>query len=95
MNEACANRLGAAILMPGYRMDRALKKYNDGNKLLCYGGVFPQREKLLIQTMANALGVSVPAMTNRIRELKLLDCQPIDQYIREELRLGRNCRDGG
>jgi Zn-dependent peptidase ImmA (M78 family) len=95
MNEACANRLGAAILMPGYRMDRALKKYNDGNKLLCYGGVFPQREKLLIQTMANALGVSVTAMTNRIRELKLLDCQPIDQYIREELRLGRNCCDGG
>ena len=95
MNEACANRLGAALLMPEYRMDRVLKKLNDGNKILCYGGVFPQREKLLIQTMANALGVSVTAMANRIRELKYLDSQPIDQYIREELRLGRNCSDGG
>ena len=95
VNEACANRLGAALLMPEYRMDRALKKYNDGNKLLCYGGVFPQREKLVIQTMANALGVSVTAMTNRIKELKLLESQPIDQYIREGLCLGRNCCEGG
>ena len=87
-NEACANRLGAAILMPEYRMDRALKKYNDGNKVLCYGGVFPQQEKLLIRKMANALGVSVSAMTNRLKELKLLNNQPLDQYIREELRFG-------
>ena len=88
LNEACANRLGAAILMPEYRMDRALKKYNDGNKVLCYGGVFPQQEKLLIRKMANALGVSVSAMTNRLKELKLLNNQPLDQYIREELRFG-------
>ena len=88
LNEACANRLGAAILMPEYRMDRALKKYNDGNRVLCYGGVFPQKEKLLIRKMANALGVSTSAMSNRLRELKLLDNQPLDQYIREELLYG-------
>lgn len=88
LNEACANRLGAAILMPEYRMDRALKKYNDDNKVLCYGGVFPQQEKLLIRKMANALGVSVSAMANRLKELKLLNNQPLDQYIREELRFG-------
>lgn len=90
INEACANRLGAALLMPEYRMDRALKKYNDGNKPVCYGGVFSPSEKLLIQKMANGLGVSVTAMTNRLKELKLLDNRPIDQYIRGELRLGRN-----
>ena len=88
LNEACANRLGAAILIPEYRMDRALKKYNDGNRVLCYGGVFPQKEKLLIRKMANALGVSTSAMSNRLRELKLLDNQPLDQYIREELLCG-------
>ena len=88
LNEACANRLGAAILMPEYRMDRALKKYNDGNRVLCYGGVFPQKEKLQIRKMANALGVSTSAMSNRLRELKLLDNQPLDQYIREELLYG-------
>ena len=88
LNEVCANRLGAAILMPEYRMDRALKKYNDGNKVLCYGGIFSQQEKLLIRKLANALGVSVSAMTNRLKELKLLDSQPLDQYIREELLYG-------
>ena len=88
LNEACANRLGAAILMPEYRMDRALKKYNDGNKVLCYGGVFPQQEKLLIRKLANALGVSMSAMSTRLKELKLLDNQPLDQYIREELLYG-------
>ena len=93
INEACANRLGAALLMPESRMDRVLKKYNDGNRLLCYGGVFPQRERLIIQKMANALGVSMTAMINRLRELKLLECQPIEQYIREELCFGGKCDD--
>ena len=95
MNEACANRLGAALLMPMYRVDRALKRHNDGNKPVCYGGVVPPSEKQLIQRMANDLGVSVTAMTNRLKELKLLDNRSIDQYIREELRLGRNCCDRG
>ena len=88
LNEVFASRLGAAILMPEYRMDRALKKYNDGNKVLCYGGIFPQQEKLLIRKLANALGVSVSAMSNRLKELKLLDNQPLDLYIREELLYG-------
>ena len=95
INESCANRLGAALLMPEYRMDRALKKYNDGNKLICYGGVFPQQEKLVIQKLANALGVSTAAMTNRLRELKMVESRPIDKYIRETLRYGGEYYDGG
>ena len=94
IGESCANRLGAALLMPEYRMERALKKYNDGNKLVCYGGVFPLQEKLLIQKMANALGVSMAAMTNRVKELRLLDNRPINQYIRKKLRFGGECNDG-
>ncbi len=95
INEACANRLGAALLMPEYRVGGVLRKFNDGNKLLCFGGVFPQRERLIIQKMANALGVSMMAMINRLRELKLLECQPIEQYIREGLCFGGSCDDGG
>ena len=95
INESCANRLGAALLMPEYRMDRALKRYNDGNKLVCYGGVFPQQEKLVMQKMANALGVSTAAMSNRVRELKMVEGKPINSYIREILRFGGEYYDGG
>lgn len=88
LNETLTNRLGAAILMPQFLVEKVLKKLNDSHPVLCYdGGVFAQEEKLTIQTMADNLGVSYSAFVNRLKELNLLDCHPIEEYF-ERLHIG-------
>ena len=89
LNETLTNRLGAAILMPLFLVEKALRKYNSGQPLKCYdGGVFAQNDKLIAQNMANSLGVSYSAFITRLRELNLLDWHPIEEYISNDLRFG-------
>ena len=91
MKEACTNRLGAAILMPLFLIQLMLKKYNDGNKLRCYdGGVFSTEDRRKAQLMADCMEVSFSAFINRLKELNLLDRRPIDEYISENLKLGKS-----
>lgn len=91
MNETCANRLGAAILMPRFMVMGLLKKYNNGQPIRCYdGGVFASEDRRKVQMIADCMKVSFAAFTNRLRELKLLDCRPIEEYIAESLRLGES-----
>lgn len=35
--------------------------------------------------MSDALGVSYSALINRLRELRLLECRPIEEYIDRSL----------
>lgn len=95
INESLTNRLGAAILMPGFLIAKALKKYNDSNKLKCYssseGMVLAQEDKMKTQRMADSLGVSYSALLNRLKELNLLDYHPLSEYIRNGLQIGGNC----
>lgn len=89
LNETLANRLGAAMLMPFFLVTRAIKKYNNGDPLRVYdGGVFAEADKLNAQRMADSLGVSFSAFINRLKELNLLECHPIEEYIKNDLKLG-------
>ena len=89
LNESFADRLGAAVLMPLFLVNKVLRKHNNSKKVICYdGGVFSQSQKVAIQKMANDLGTSYSALINRLRELKLLETHPIDEYITTELGLG-------
>ena len=89
-NEICANRLGAALLMPQFLMERVLRKYNEARHVVVYdGGVFSEAEKLKIDRMKNAMGVSYSAFINRLRELEMLDTLPFDIYMKEKLKVGR------
>lgn len=84
LNEAFSNRLGAAVLMPSFLVEKALKKYNNNKPLTYYeGGVFAQEDKLNAQKMADCLGVSYSAFVNRLKELQLLECHPMDEYIKK------------
>ena len=59
LNENLTNRLGAAIIMPGFLIAKALKKYNNAQMLRCYdGGILALEDKLNAQRMADSLGVS-------------------------------------
>ena len=89
LNENLTNRLGAAIIMPGFLIAKALKKYNHAQKLRCYdGGILAPEDKLNAQRMADSLGVSYTAFLNRLRELTLLDVRPLSEYITGELQFG-------
>lgn len=82
LNETLTNRLGAAVLMPPFLVGRALKKYNNGQSIVYYTeGVFAPDTKIRLQSMSDALGVSYSALINRLRELRLLECRPIEEYI--------------
>lgn len=91
LNETLTNRLGAAIIMPGFLIARALKKYNHAQKLRYYdGGVLAPEDKLTTQRMADSLGVSYSAFLNRLKELSLLERRPLAEYITGELQFGGN-----
>ena len=89
LNEVFANRLGASILMSQCLIAKALEKYNDAKLIRIYNGeILAQKEKVVIQKMADCLGVSFPALFIRLRELNLFDHRPIDEYVRENLHFG-------
>ena len=52
------------------------------------GTVLSQNQKLLIQKMADTMGVSFQAFYNRLRELDLFEYKPVEEYVHQSLRYG-------
>ena len=89
LNECLTNRAAACFLMPGFLVDRVIKRYNRGKPVTIYeSGILSQDQKLLIQKMANAMGTSYTAFFHRLRELSLLDVRPVEEYIHGDLCYG-------
>lgn len=89
VNEYLANRTAACLLMPYFIMVGALKKYNAAQKVILYEeNILAQQEKLLIQKMADAMGVSYSACFYRLKELNLFDERPIEEYFHEKICCG-------
>ena len=89
VNESFTNRTAACLLMPGFLVERALKRYNDSRKVIIYeGGVLAQDQKFLIQKMANAMGVSYSAFRIRLMELDQYEVRPVEEYLHAGLRYG-------
>lgn len=89
VNEMYINRAAACCLMPQFLIHRVLKRYNDGRKIVCFDSyILAQEEKLLLQKIANAMGVSYTACFNRIKELDLFEMHPIEEYIHKDLQVG-------
>ena len=89
VNESFTNRAAACFLMPGFLVERALKRYNGSKKVIIYeGGVLAQDQKFLIQRMADAMGVSYSAFRIRLMELDQYDVRPVEEYLHTGLRYG-------
>ena len=89
LEERQADRLGAVLLMPQYHVDKAIKKYNGGKKIIRYeGGIFGQESKFRMQNMADCLGASYSALVNRLNDLGLFEERPIREYIEQGLGFG-------
>ena len=68
--ETQTDRLASVLLMPRFLTERTLAEHTDGRPIPVYGsGVITSRDKVTVQTMANAMGVSFSALLNRLREL--------------------------
>ena len=89
VNECFANRAAACFLMPGFLVEGVLERYNHSQPVILYeGNILAQEEKLIIQQMADALGVSYTAFFHRLNELALFDMRPIEEYLHNSLFCG-------
>ena len=99
INEFFANRAAACLLMPGFLMKRVMKRHNDCKKVVMYcgedGTVLAQDQKLLIQKMADTMGVSYTAFFNRLKELDMFEVRPVEEYLRTGLGCGGERYAGG
>ncbi len=95
ISECFANRAAACLLMPRFLVKRVLKRHNESRKVILYGdGILSQDQKLLIQKMADAMGVSFTAFQTRLYELDLFDRRPVDEYLHSGLRYGGELNAG-
>ncbi len=89
VNECFANRAAACLLMPRFLVMRVMRRYTKTNRVILYDdGVLAQDQKLLVQKMADTLGVSYTAFYLRLQELDLFDRRPIEEYIHRKLCYG-------
>lgn len=96
INEYFTNRAAACFLMPRFLVERVLRRHNSSKKVIRYEtSILSQDQKLLIQKMADTLGVSYTAFFNRLSELDLFDCRPVEEYLHTGLKYGGELHAGG
>lgn len=89
LNESFTNRAAACFLMPRFLVARVLKRHNNSQKVILYDSrILSQDQKLLIQKMADTMGVSFTAFNARLRELDLFDRRPVEEYLHSHLKYG-------
>ncbi len=94
--EVYANRFAAAVLMPRFLLDKVLKTYNNGEYISIYGShLIKESDKIVIQKIANRLGVSYSALLNRFKSLNMFNVKEADEFlgqltIFEEKQYGRD-----
>ena len=94
INECFANRAAACFLMPEFLVQRVLKRCNDSKKVVIYdNNILSQDQKLLIQKMADTMGVSYTAFFYRLSELKLFDRRHVEEYLHSSLHYGGETYD--
>ncbi len=84
--ETQVDRLGSVLIMPRFLVEQTLRDYRLSLVLPVYGdNVLRSHDKLMLQKMADAVGVSYSAFFNRLKELNLIDYHSIDEYLELEM----------
>lgn len=87
--EARVDRLAAALLMPRFMVREVLGRFGVFWLIPIYGdNLLRLEDKLLVQKMARAMGVSYTAFLIRLKELSLMERHDISEYITGEIGLG-------
>lgn len=83
------DRMAAAVLMPKFMTKNILDKFTSGKPISIYGdSLISLEDKLLVQRMADAMGVSYTAFFIRLKQLGLYNSRSADEFITREMRLG-------
>ena len=89
IQETRVDRLAAALLMPRFMVWEVLERFGASRPIPLYGdNLLRLGDKLLVQKMARAMGVSYTAFLIRLKELSLMERHDISEYITGEIGLG-------
>lgn len=92
LNEIQSDEMAAVLLMPRFLIARSLDEFADGKPIPLYGSnVFDPSDKLVLQRMADAMGVSYTALVIRLRGLGLLERHDLSEYVEKQFRAGGVC----
>ena len=87
--ESQMDRMGAALLMPGFMVRNIVQQFTGDKPVSIYGdSLISLEDKLLVQRMADAMGVSYTAFFIRLKQLGLYRRRSAEEYITKEMRLG-------
>lgn len=87
--ESQMDRMGSALLMPRFLMKHTVDKFTAGNPVSIYGdNLISLEDKLLVQRMADTMGVSYTAFFIRLKQLGLYKRRSAEEFIIREMRLG-------
>lgn len=86
IDESRANKIAAALLMPRFVVENALKRFNGGQPIRIYGeNVFDAEGRLIMKQMTDLLGVRFQPLTIRLRQFGMLDYRPLEELIRKQI----------
>ena len=75
-----ANALGAALLMPPKYISLLIQRHAKGRRLVSYENRFIYPDKLALNLICNALGVSRAALVIRLRQLGYIEDKPCSSF---------------
>ncbi len=87
IGETSVDRLGAALLMPEFKLRGYLQSKNRDNITIYDNDFIRPEDNIFLQRMAADVGASVTALKIRIKQLGLYKKKSMDEYL-SELRLG-------
>lgn len=88
LNEMQTDMMASVLLMPRFLVEHTLMEFHNGEPIPLFGSnVFRRSDKILIQQMADSMGVSYSALVTRLRTLKLLEYRCMSDFI-ETLHFG-------
>lgn len=86
IDESRANKMAAALLMPRFVVENALKRFNSGQPVKIYGeNVFDAEGRLLMKRMTELLEVRFQPLAIRLRQFGMLDYRPLEELIRRQI----------
>lgn len=83
IRETQVDRLAAGVLMPIASVYRNILEFTGKPVIPIYGcNVIDHGDRLFIKRIADSMGVSVSAMTIRIRDLHMYEQRDLDEYVK-------------